>query len=54
MTQERLTNLAIILSIEKTTLEFISYDDINDQFAERKARKINIYLSAESVITKTL
>ena len=42
MTQERLTNLAIILSIEKTTLESISYDDINDQFAERKARKINI------------
>ena len=41
MTQERLTNFAI-LSIEKTTFEAISYDDIIDQFAERKARKINI------------
>lgn len=40
MTQERLTNLAI-LSIEKTTFESISYDDIIDEFAERKARKIN-------------
>jgi hypothetical protein len=41
MTQERLTNLAI-LSIEKTTFESCSFDDIIDQFAERKARKINI------------
>ena len=41
MTQERLANLAI-LSIEKTTFESISYDDIIDQFAEKKARKINI------------
>ena len=41
MTQERLTDLAI-LSIEKTTFELISFDDIIDQFAERKARKINM------------
>ena len=40
MTQERPTNLAI-LSIEKTTFESISYDEIIDEFAERKARKIN-------------
>ena len=36
MTQERLTNLAI-LSIEKTTFESIRNDDIIDQFAERKS-----------------
>jgi len=30
MTQERLTDLAI-LSIEKTTVELISFDDIIDQ-----------------------
>jgi hypothetical protein len=42
MTQERLTDLAI-LSIEKTTFELINFDDIIDQFAERKARKINMH-----------
>ena len=41
MTQERFTDLAI-LSIENTTFELISFDDIIDQFAERKARKINM------------
>jgi len=41
MTQERLTDLAI-LSIENTTFELISFNDIIDQFVYRKARKINI------------
>jgi len=41
MTQELITDFAI-LSVVKTTFEAYSMDDTIDQFAERKARKINM------------
>lgn len=39
MSQERLTNLAI-LSIEKETFNRINFNDVIDQFADKKARKV--------------
>ena len=39
VSQERLTNLAI-LSIEKQAFNLINFNDIIDQFADKKARKV--------------
>jgi len=41
MGQERLSNLAI-LSIEKSTFDYVDFDEIIDRFAETRARKINL------------
>ncbi len=41
MLQERLSNLAI-LSIEKELVKNIKFDNIGDQFAEIKSRKIKL------------
>ena len=39
--KDRLDNLAL-LSVERDTLEMLNFDDIIDQFATVKARRINL------------
>ena len=41
MGQDRLSNLAL-LSVERETLNTINFDNVIDQFASVKARKINL------------
>ena len=42
MGQDRLSDLAI-LSVERETLEKIDFDDVIDQFATVKSRRINLF-----------
>lgn len=43
MVQDRLSDLPIIISIERDLCENVDYNDINEKFAEIKPKKINVW-----------